>query len=445
VVAQWDFGDGSVGLAFSVPPLTHTETHRYLPPGPYTATLNIILPTPCDPHPVTIPLLDACAANCPKVEGLTANVIGCAGGGKSASVTFTGTVPAGSTCKFKWDFGDGSPSIVTSTPTINHLYSAPGTYAVAVVAICGGVCIEPTTVTVTVPPCCPILKGLSGTVDGCAGGGESASVTFVATTDPGGASGTYTWTFDDGTPPQTTSGPTITHSYTTPGTKTVHVSLMPFMPGMTCDPTTVSTTVSVPACPPVSSPPPGGGNGPGGGGLCGSFTYIIAALLGLTIAVGILIGTLYCMGLPVPPVVWGIVAGLGIATAAAIALAYVLCALGICPCLDSCDWLAISWMASLIGAIVALFLAGCCPVMYGVAAGLGATALSVFGVWLFKCKPSACDVGAHLLVALASGAAVALSYLVLLPPLSACAFTWVLAAVSTLVGVTTVAVAVCKS
>ena len=45
----------------------------------------------------------------------------------------------------------------------------------------------------------------------------------------------------------------------------------------------------------------------------------------------------------------------------------------------------------------------------------------------------------------ASGAAVALSYLVLFPPLNACAFTSVLAAVSTLVGVTTVAVAVCKS
>lgn len=445
VVAQWDFGDGTFGPAFVIPvgpPVTHTEVHAYLPPGPYTATLVITLPQHCDPHSITIGPLDDCAVNCPKVVGLSASVFGCAGGSHSASVTFTGTVvPFSSTCTFKWDFGDGGPAVITANPTVTHVYTAPNSYAVAVIAICGGVCIEPATIVVVVPPCCPVLTGLGGTVNGCAGGGSSATVTFVATTDPGAAAGIYTWTFDDGTLPQVTAAPTITHSYNTPGTKTVQVSLMPSMPGMTCDPTTISTSVAVPTCSNGSH----GGNGNGGSGLCGSFTYIIAALLGLTLAVAILIGTLYCVGIPVPTVVLGIVLGLGIAVAAAIAIAYILCGLGICPCLSSCDWLAITWMSTLIGAIVALFLAGCCPAMYWVAAGLGAAALATFGTWAFRCKPSACDVLTHLLVALASGAAVAISYLGLIPPIAACATSLVLAVVSTLTGIVTVAVAACKS
>ncbi len=199
VAAQWAFGDGTFGLAFSIPagpPVTHTETHAYLTPGPYTASLNIILPAGCGPFPVAVGLLDDCALDCPKVTGLNPSVFGCAGGSNTASVTVTGSVvPPSSTCTFKWDFGDGTPPVLTSVPTASHVYSAAGSYAVAVIAICGGVCIEPTTLVVVVPPCCPILTGVSGTVNGCAGGGSSATVTFVATTDPGSAAGIYTWTF----------------------------------------------------------------------------------------------------------------------------------------------------------------------------------------------------------------------------------------------------------
>jgi len=257
-------------------------------------------------------------------------------------------------------------------------------------------------------------------VDGCAGGGKSASVTFVATTDPGGATGIYTWTFDDGTPPTITTVPTITHTYTTPGAKTVQVSLM--LSATNCPPTTVSTTVSVPICP----------NGTGGGGFCGSLTYIIAVLLGLTLALGILIGALLCMGATVPLLLWGILVGLGIATAVAIATAYGLCAFHICPCLSSCDWLAIVWMVSLIGAITAAYLGGCCTPLNVVAVGLGAAALSLFAIWVSRCKPTACDISKHLLVALVSVAAVVLSYLVLFPVVAACGLSFVPAVVATL-------------
>merc|ERR1712154_323567 len=37
----------------------------------------------------------------------------------------------GDPCKtFKWDFGDGSPPVTTTTPITNHVYDKPGTYPV---------------------------------------------------------------------------------------------------------------------------------------------------------------------------------------------------------------------------------------------------------------------------------------------------------------------------
>jgi hypothetical protein len=137
----------------------------------------------------------------------------------------------------------------------------------------------------------------------------------------------------------------------------------------------------------------------------------------------------------------GIVVGLGIATAAAILAAYLLCLFHVCPCLNSCDWLAIVWMASLIGAITALYLGGCCTLMYLVAAGLGLAALIVFAIWVFRCEPNACDIWKHLLVALVSGTAVVLSYLVPIPIVSACGLSFVPAAVATLGAVVAGAVA----
>ena len=286
VVAQWDYGDGALSVAFPVTgPLS--EPHDYLPPGPYTAKLLIIVPTGCPAAEIPVGPLDECPkAPCPEVKDLTANVEGCAGSGSSATVTFTGTLsPPTSGCEFKWDFGDGSPDETTSSPTATHPYTEPGIKAVAVVAKCGE-CYEITPVSVTIPACCPVVTGVSGTVEGCAdGAGTSATVTLVAATVPPSASGTYTWTFGDSSGPQTTLVPTVTHEYGEPGSKFVQVTFDPDEPG--CEPSPATTNVSIPVCP--------DGDEKNGGTKCGSLVW--AAVLALALGV-ILLALAGCLGIP---------------------------------------------------------------------------------------------------------------------------------------------------
>lgn len=300
VVSQWDFGDGVLGMAQTTlgpAPETFSVTHAYLPSGPYTAALNVILPQGCPPASVLIGALLKCPVSCPEVVKLTADVSGCAGSGANATVSFSGVLsPPQPNCTFKWDFGDGS-QVVTPGPATTHSYSQPGDYAVAVVAICGGNCIEPSTLMVHIPPCCPVLTGASGSVQGCAGAGKSATVTFTATTDPPSAAGTYTWTFDDGSLPASTQVPTIDHTYSTPGTKTIQVGLMPTVPG--CGPSVQSATVSIPACPSKKDrdDQQDKDRDGGGGGGCGGLLWAAVALL----AAGIT-ALAFHMCIPIPQV-----------------------------------------------------------------------------------------------------------------------------------------------
>ena len=157
----------------------------------------------------------------------------------------------------------------------------------------------------------------------------------------------------------------------------------------------------------------------------------------------LLFWTLNCMGVTVSNWLWYAVIGVLSAAVAAIIAWYISCAISWCPCAKKCDWLVITGIATLIGGIIAGYLSGCCPWMKYVSSGLLAVALAVFIYWCVHCKPSLCDVFAKLLVAFASGAAVALAYLALLPALAACGITWVGVAVTTTAALLAIAVANC--
>jgi PKD repeat protein len=438
VVAQWEFEPGIFGAAFVVAaPGAYTATHDYSPPGPGSASLTFVLPEGCPPIPVPFTPLEPCA--CPEVVDLTATVEGCAGLGSEATVTFAGTLsPAASGCTFHWDFGDGSPDVATTTPTTTHSYADPGTHPAAVTVVCDA-CIRTTTIEVDVPPCCPELESVAvADIDGCAGEDNLALVSFVATTNPPSAAGTYTWTFGDGAT-DTTGGPAASHPYGTSGTYTVEVSLT----AAGCPPSSATTTVEVPACP----PPPGDGDGDGGGSsLCGGFHYLIAILLGLTIAFGLVLLVFeFCLSIPVPGWLWGVLAGFAAAVAVAIAAWYLLCALDVCPCPTACDWLAIAWMSTLIGALVAAYLAGCCGGWWwGLVVGLFAVAGATFAAWIVECKPDRCTVLRHLMIAVVTGAATVIGYVVLIPAIAACGYGWVAAAIATLGGLLAAAYAACE-
>ena len=64
VQAQWDFGDGTSGVPFTIPPASHSETHNYAP-GTYTATLRFLPPADCTPQSFTI-FVGQCPPDCPE-------------------------------------------------------------------------------------------------------------------------------------------------------------------------------------------------------------------------------------------------------------------------------------------------------------------------------------------------------------------------------------------
>jgi hypothetical protein len=49
-----------------------------------------------------------------------------------ALTTITDSNPAAGAVSYQWDFGDGSLKVMTTSPTVDHVYAAPGTYTVTV-------------------------------------------------------------------------------------------------------------------------------------------------------------------------------------------------------------------------------------------------------------------------------------------------------------------------
>lgn len=201
----------------------------------------------------TTPLRCKPPAPCPKLGSFTVAIDGCVGGGSTATAVFTVTlVPATSGCTYTWNFGDGSPPVVTTVPTVTHVYTTAGTFTASVIANCpsqsGSPCVVKGAMPVTIPPCgaCPTVVGLTATVSGCAGPG-TATVTFNGTLTPPLSGCSFLWAFGDGTT-QVTTTPSVSHTYAAPMTYAVAVTAI--CPNITpCATATIS--VNVPRCCPV--------------------------------------------------------------------------------------------------------------------------------------------------------------------------------------------------
>jgi hypothetical protein len=426
IVTQWDFGNGSLGAASAL--LSYSSSTTYIPPGPYTATLNVIVPTGCPPAAiVTVGPLDPCPTACPTVS-LGVNVVGCAGGGgATATATFIATLsPPLAGCTYHWNFGDGATT-TTSVPTVTHNYATSGTFAASVAVVCGPICVTPMGITVTVNPCCPILDTVTPTLTGCvrASPASVATVTWVAATIPPGSAGTFLWQYSDGMT-ATTVAPSHTRTYDTTGTQSVTVTYTPSVPG--CPQTSVSNSVVVPAC------------SDDGSTACGVSAILIAALAALVLG-AVLIGAVatFCLGLPLPGWYWTAVAAAAATIALVILITYILCWLGWCPCLTKCDWLKIAWIVALAAAVIALYFGGCCGSWWwAVILGLFASAAAALVAWRKQCSPTTCQIVLATVVALVTVAGTLFGFIALLGPLSAaltaCAWVWVKVGAAALAG-----------
>ncbi len=185
----WNFGDGNTSSATN-------PTHQYATQGVFTVSLKIVDQYGCTDsitrnsyvtiiNPQARFSMSDSLSTCPPLV-----------------VTFTNN--STSYTSHSWNFGDGTTSSLVN-PT--HFYSTSGVFNVVLTVTGVGGCTNQITKQV-------IVRGPQGTftyspITGC----SPLTVNFVGSTPD---SVSFVWDFNDGTTIPTT-GPTISHTYTTPG------------------------------------------------------------------------------------------------------------------------------------------------------------------------------------------------------------------------------------
>lgn len=208
---EWTFGDGSATVAtkdFSI-------DHTYDLIGDYQVMLVGIDSTTCNIRDTSY--IHVRVRNNQAFLGFTAlKLQPC----QSLSYQFTNTSTISPTAKpftnqsFIWDFGDGTPRVISGPAAITHSYAAAGTYNVRLILPDTNYCNSPDSSTIVLRVS-PLVKAIIATPPaGC--------IPYNAVFSNNSLAGTsFVWDFGDGTPPVTDNGATVTHPYPLPGTYTI--------------------------------------------------------------------------------------------------------------------------------------------------------------------------------------------------------------------------------
>ncbi|OSZ82554.1 hypothetical protein CAP35_04610 [Chitinophagaceae bacterium IBVUCB1] len=197
---SWNFGDGSSTVSCSS---CNTQSHTYTTAGTYTVTLTYTTGTGCT-YSTTATVN---VATKPSASFTASPTTVCPG----SPVTFTNATTG--TATYDWIFGDGGASTAT-----NPVYSgySTGTYSVTLIANNNG-CRDTFTRTnyITVHP----PEAYFGITQSCS---NRYAVTLI---DSSVGANTYVWDFGDGNT-STQTGGTLTHTYSTTGTKTITLTVV---------------------------------------------------------------------------------------------------------------------------------------------------------------------------------------------------------------------------
>ncbi len=205
---EWDFGDGSPHVFTNNFDITHLYNtvgdYRVMLVGIDSATCNIR-----DTAYVTVRVRD----NQAFLGFVFQKLQPC----QSLSYQFTNTSTKTPTAKpfdnqsFIWDFGDGTPRVVSGPGSITHSYAAPGTYKVKLILPDTGYCNSPDSISQDLRVA-PLVKAQFETpAAGCA----PYDAVFTNTSLAGQS---FFWDFGDGA---TSTATSPTHNYAAQGTYTI--------------------------------------------------------------------------------------------------------------------------------------------------------------------------------------------------------------------------------
>ena len=209
---EWKFGDGSTDSGA-------TPSHTYTSTGTYTVTLTVTddeNQTDSDRITVTVqtlpPVADAGDDQTVSLDSNT-NSVSVSFDGSNSYDPDDGTNPGDGIVSYEWKFGDGSTG---SGATPSHTYTSMGTYTVTLTVTDdeGATAIDTCIVTVL-----PFVLTADAGEDLTVSAGSTVTFDGSGSYAPAGRTiDTYAWDFGD---ESTGSGVRSTHTYNTPGTYTV--------------------------------------------------------------------------------------------------------------------------------------------------------------------------------------------------------------------------------
>lgn len=194
----WDFGDGNNSFQ-------QNPNYIYQNPGTYTVTLTATNTSGCDST-----ITGTVTVTAAPIADFVYDTV-CVG-----SATSFNDISTGSPSSWLWDFGDASTS--SAGPSVQHTYSAAGTYLVSLIVSGGPGCMDQIFHVVNVVNTVQAVMNVSDSV--CISSSlafNDASITNNAT-----ISG-WLWDFGDGSPLDTNQN--TAHIYNVSGTYTVTLSV----------------------------------------------------------------------------------------------------------------------------------------------------------------------------------------------------------------------------
>ena len=240
---RWQFSDNGAITTGS------PTAHSFAPPGNYQVSLYVYDAQGCA-DTLTKPIF---VKPGPVASFVPDKTSGC---GIPFTVNFTNTSP-GSDLQFTWNFGDGSPAVVTNGPLpISHTYNAFGNFTVTLTARDTLLNCPGPSATVLIRNVLPSINFTYVPPSGC----MPLPVAFTAQITNLIVPVTYyIWNYGDGSPLDTTTSPISNHLYSTAGGFNASLTVVT----SECTYTTITKPVTVIQ---ICDDDGSGGGGGGGGG-----------------------------------------------------------------------------------------------------------------------------------------------------------------------------------